>query len=84
MERRARLVEVNFLEPEPGDQALHHELPVRALVGHAAAHRLHYYRVLHRRSHLVIYEPGAAASARTRVINRGRVLAARLRHCRRR
>lgn len=37
MERRAALVEVNFLEPEPDDQDLHRELPVRELVSHAAA-----------------------------------------------
>src|SRR6266542_3603420 len=52
MERRARLVEVNFLEPEPDDQDLHHELPIEALVDHAAAHRLRYYGVMHGRSHL--------------------------------
>jgi SAM-dependent methyltransferase len=56
MEQRARLVEVNFLEPEPGDQDLHHELDIRGLVGHAARHRLRHYRVMHRRSHLVLYD----------------------------
>ena len=78
MERRARLVVVNFLEPEPDDQDLHHELPIRELVGHAAGHRLRYYGVLHRRSHLVLYE-SRPASAPERAINRARVLAARRR-----
>jgi SAM-dependent methyltransferase len=78
MESRARLVEVNFLEPAPGDQKLHHELPIRSLVAHAARQRLLLYRVLHGRSHLVLYEPEAAATA-ARLINRGRVLGARLR-----
>jgi SAM-dependent methyltransferase len=55
MEQRARLVEVNFLEPEPDDQDLHHELDVRALVAHASRQRLLHYRVYHGRSHLVVY-----------------------------
>jgi len=60
LERRAALVEVNFLEPEPGDTVLHHDLPVEQLVAHARAQRLIYYDVLHRRSHLVIYAPERA------------------------
>jgi SAM-dependent methyltransferase len=58
MESRAALVEVNFLEPDPFDQELHRELPVRELVAHAARHRLVAYRVMHGRSHLVLYRPG--------------------------
>jgi SAM-dependent methyltransferase len=58
MEQRARLVEVNFLAPEPHDQALHHELPISALLAHVAKRRLRFYRLLHGRSHLVLYEPG--------------------------
>jgi len=61
MEQRARLVVVNFLEPEPGDQDLHHELPIRELLDHVAAHRLRKYALLHRRSHLVLYEPEPAS-----------------------
>jgi SAM-dependent methyltransferase len=60
MESRAALVEVNLLAPEPGDQDLHHELPVRALLRHAAARRLVSYRLLHGRSHLVVYGPERA------------------------
>jgi SAM-dependent methyltransferase len=78
MERRARLVEVNFLEPEPDDQDLHHELPIKALVDHAANHRLRFYDVLHRRSHLVLYESGPASLA-DRVTSRSRVARTRAR-----
>jgi SAM-dependent methyltransferase len=55
MERRARYVEVNFLAPEPDDQDLHHDLPIKRLVRHAARHELVHYRVYHGRSHLVLY-----------------------------
>jgi SAM-dependent methyltransferase len=75
LEQRARLVQVNFLEPEPGDQELHHDLPVSALVRHAARQRLRRYAVYHRRSHLVLYEP-VPAGWPGRVLARGRVLAA--------
>jgi SAM-dependent methyltransferase len=61
MEQRAKLVVVNFLEPEPGDQDLHHELPIRALLDYVAAYRLRTYALLHRRSHLVLYEPQPAS-----------------------
>lgn len=60
LERRARLVEVNFLAPDPFDQDLHYELPIRALLGHVARRRLVSYRLLHGRSHLVLYRPGRA------------------------
>ncbi len=78
MEKRASLVEVNFLEPEPDDQDLHHDLPVSELVGHAARRGLLYYRVLHGRSHLVIYrsQPGGPAA---RVASLGRLVAGRVR-----
>ncbi len=78
MERRAALVEVNLLEPEPDDQELHHELPIRALLLHAARHELVGYRVLHGRSHLVLYRPGRVNAAR-RVANLGQLAAGRLR-----
>jgi 2-polyprenyl-3-methyl-5-hydroxy-6-metoxy-1,4-benzoquinol methylase len=72
MEQRAKLVVVNFLEPEPGDQDLHHELPIRDLLAYVARHRLRHYALLHRRSHLVLYEP-APASMPQRVLNRARM-----------
>jgi SAM-dependent methyltransferase len=61
MEQRARLVCVNFLEPEPGDQDLHHELPIRDLLAYVADRRLRHYALLHGRSHLVLYEPERAS-----------------------
>jgi SAM-dependent methyltransferase len=72
MEQRATLVVVNLLEPEPDDQDLHHELPIRELLAHAARHRLRHYAVLHGRSHLVLYE-SAPASLPARVLNRARI-----------
>jgi SAM-dependent methyltransferase len=72
MEHRAGLVEVNLLEPEPDDQELHHELPIPALLRHAAQRRLVAYRVLHGRSHLVVYRP-ESARALGRSLNRARV-----------
>jgi SAM-dependent methyltransferase len=59
LERRARLVEVNLLEEEDDDQEIHHELPIAALLRHAARGRVRTYAVLHGRSHLVLYEPAA-------------------------
>ncbi len=68
LEARARLVEVNFLGGAEPDQPLHHRLPIGALLRHAARHRLRSYRVLHGRSHLVVYE-SAGASAPDRWLN---------------
>ncbi len=56
MEAQADRVLVNFLEPEPGETTLHHELPVAALVDRAATMKLRDYKVLHERSHVVLYE----------------------------
>lgn len=78
MERRAATVVVNFLEAEPDDQDLHHELPIARLVDHAADHRLREYAVLHRRSHLVVYG-SELAPAPLRALNRAKVRATRLR-----
>jgi len=77
MEQRARLVEVNFLAPEPDDQALHHDLPISALLAHVAQHRLRFYRLLHGRSHLVLYEAGRA-SRWERALSRARLALGRL------
>jgi hypothetical protein len=78
MEARSKTVAVNFLEPEPGDQDLHHELPVTALVDYAATHQLHHYGVLHHRSHLVVYGSGPATGL-TRVLSQARVMSERAR-----
>jgi SAM-dependent methyltransferase len=78
LERRAALVVVNFLAPEPGDQALHRDLPVGALLRHAARRGLRSYGVHHGRSHLVVYRsaPGGPAS---RLASWARLAAGRLR-----
>lgn len=55
LEAQAERVLVNFLEPAPGESALHRPLPVAALVAHARAQGLEAYEVLHGRSHLVLY-----------------------------
>jgi SAM-dependent methyltransferase len=76
LEQRARLVEVNLLEPIPDDTELHHDLPIGALLAHVARHRLRSYRRLHGRSHLVLYET-AGARADTRALSRARIRAVR-------
>lgn len=78
MESRAQLVVVNLLEPEPDDQDIHHELPIRALVDRAADRRLRSYRVHHGRSHLIAYGPEPAGALR-RGVNAARVRLARMR-----
>jgi len=79
LEGRARLVEVNFLAPVPDDQALHHELPIGALLRHVAHRRLLCYRLLHGRSHLVVYGSGGAARM-PRPLSALRIAAGRLRY----
>jgi SAM-dependent methyltransferase len=79
LESRARLVEVNLLEFDPNEQELHHELPIPALLRRAADRRLELYQVLHGTSHLVVYRPAPVGPA-TRLANRARVAAVRLRH----
>jgi SAM-dependent methyltransferase len=78
MERRAALVEVNLLGPEPGDQDLHHDLPIKEILARAARLELVSYRVLYGRSHLVLYRPQEAGLA-GRVRGRARLAAGRLR-----
>jgi hypothetical protein len=58
LERCARLVLVNVLEPVPGETDLHHDLPVADLLRHAAARRPRYYALHHGRSHLLLYGAG--------------------------
>jgi hypothetical protein len=72
MERRAKLVEVNLLEPEPDDQPTHHDLPIADILDHATRGRVLAYRVLYGRSHLLLYSADRAGAAR-RVLNRGRI-----------
>lgn len=60
LERRAALVEVNFLEFDPHEEDVHHELPISDLLHNIAQKRLEFYRVLHGTSHLVLYRPQKA------------------------
>jgi SAM-dependent methyltransferase len=74
LESRARLVLVNFLEPDAGYDPLHRRLPIGDLVRHAAGHGLRRYRVVGGRSHLVLYEPARPRGLRARVaLARGRI-----------
>jgi SAM-dependent methyltransferase len=75
LERLANLVVVNFLEPLPDEPDVHHELPIPALLDHAAALRLRRYRLYYGRSHLVLYE----AKPGSKIVGRGRIAAGRIR-----
>lgn len=75
LERLAGLVVVNFLEPLPEEPDVHHELPIPALLDHAAARRLRRYRLYHGRSHLVLYESAPGS----RFLGRGRIALSRIR-----
>jgi SAM-dependent methyltransferase len=67
MEHQAGLVLVNFLESGPEETGLHRELPIEALIRHAASRRLLRYRRYHGRSHLVLYgRERASGGARLR------------------
>ena len=75
LERLSNLVVVNFLEPLPDEPDVHHDLPIRALLNHAAAHRLRRYRLYYGRSHLVLYEVRHGH----RIVNRARIAVTRVR-----
>jgi 2-polyprenyl-3-methyl-5-hydroxy-6-metoxy-1,4-benzoquinol methylase len=62
LEQLARIVVVNFLEPDPDDTHLHRPLPIEQLVKHAARNGLLHYRKYHGRSHLVAYRSTPANS----------------------
>jgi SAM-dependent methyltransferase len=78
MEAAASTVVVNFLAPEAGETELHRELPIPALLAHAATRRLRRYRIHHRRSHLVVYDTERARRFR-RMRSRLMLLRGRLR-----
>ncbi|HEX4106516.1 MAG TPA: methyltransferase domain-containing protein [Solirubrobacteraceae bacterium] len=66
LERRARIVLVNVLEPVADDVEVHHrELPVQALIDHATTHGLRRHRRYHGRVHLLGYAPCAGGGAET-------------------
>jgi SAM-dependent methyltransferase len=75
LEQLAGLVVVNFLEPLPDEPDVHHELPIPALLRHAAGRRLRRYRLYYGRSHLVLYEGGQGSS----LAGRARIASGRLR-----
>ena len=75
LERLAKLVVVNFLEPVPNEPDVHHELPIPQLLDHAAALRVRRYRIYHERSHLVLYEPERGS----KLVNRARIATGRIR-----
>lgn len=66
MEKRARLVIVNLLEPSPDDTHLHKPLPIPALLDHAEQRGLVRYRKYYGRSHLIIYGGSPTFAGRTR------------------
>ena len=72
MEACAPTVAVNFLEPEPGETALHHALDVPALLRRCAARGLRFHRVFYGRSHLVVYDREPAGPLR-RAVSRARL-----------
>jgi SAM-dependent methyltransferase len=78
MEAHAATVLVNFLEPEPGETALHHDLPVGALLRRSARRRLRRYRRWHGRSHVVLYDREPARGLR-RVRSQAALLRGRMR-----
>ena len=78
MERRAALVEVNLLEFGEHEQELHYELPIPAILRHAADHGLERYRVHYGSSHLVTYRTKPAGAVR-RAANRLKLAAGRAR-----
>lgn len=80
LERRAELVEVNFLEFDANEQYLHYELPIARLLRHVAGLGLEEYQVLYGSSHIVLYRPEKAGRLR-RARNRA-LLAARQRAAR--
>jgi SAM-dependent methyltransferase len=60
LERRGRVVAVNFLAPQPDEPHPHKPLPIDALLDHVAGQQLLHYRRYHGRSHLVVYRPRPA------------------------
>jgi len=78
IESRARLVMVNLLEAEEGDQEIHHELPVEPILRRASSRGVLRYRLLHGRSHLVAYR-SERARLPDRLGGRARLALGRLR-----
>jgi SAM-dependent methyltransferase len=81
MERRARLVMVNLLEPKPEEeeQEIHHELPIDEIVRRAGSLGLRSYRIHHGSSHLIAYSATDSQSPMATLRGRALVLGARAR-----
>lgn len=62
LERAARIVVVNLLEPIADDTHLHRPLPIASLIEHAVGKGLVRYRIYHGRSHLLIYRADGAGA----------------------
>ena len=74
LERRAEIVMVNLLEPDPNDVHPHKPLPIAAIMRHAERKGLLFYAKFHGRSHLIAYR-AAEGSATMRLRGRARRLA---------
>ena len=75
LERRARIVVVNLLEPVPGDTPLHKPLPIAAILAHATERGLLRYRRYYGRSHLIAYRSAPATGGLARARSRAERLA---------
>ncbi|HET9050817.1 MAG TPA: hypothetical protein VFO60_03890, partial [Candidatus Dormibacteraeota bacterium] len=64
LEEVAAVVCVNLLEPAAGETHLHHELPISALRERAERRGLLAERLLHGRSHLLVWRGDGPATAR--------------------
>lgn len=73
LERRAAIVLVNLLEPDPDDTHLHRPLPIHEILDRASRAGLLHYRRYHGRSHLVAYRGAGDA----RLTDRARGIAQR-------
>lgn len=72
LEKRASIVMVNLLEPDPNDIHLHKPLPIKELIARAESKGLVYYRKFYGRSHLIAYRSGGQASVAGRALGRMR------------
>ncbi|MHB8467523.1 MAG: glycosyltransferase, partial [Acidimicrobiales bacterium] len=70
LEQRAAIVALNLLDHVPTDTHPHKRLPVAAMLDHAAARGLLWYRRYHGRSHLMIYRAAGPGGLRSRLQRR--------------
>jgi 2-polyprenyl-3-methyl-5-hydroxy-6-metoxy-1,4-benzoquinol methylase len=77
LESRGAVVAVNFLEPDPNDTHVHHDLPIADLLAHARDRGLLHYARYHDRSHLVIYGQPPRVGMRAAAARRAEALRSR-------